>query len=107
MIEITDLEIDIIRELFKHPHIATEQSTPTHNTRSPFRWTGSMTDLVILLRGIVDMKSINDGKVTYEEFIPYMSRLLQRDLKNHKILYSNISKRKGEECNGFSRISYI
>ena len=55
-----------------------------------FTWTGKLTNLVILVKGLVLSKSINNGSITTKELVEYFQVMFNVDLKDHYRKYQDV-----------------
>ncbi len=55
-----------------------------------FTWTGKLTNLVILVKGLVLSKSINNGSVSTKELVEYFQVMFNVDLKDHYRKYQDV-----------------
>lgn len=58
------------------------------------KWTGSIIDLVELIYGLDEMKSINNGEIPIQELAFYFSELLNIEIKDCYSAYVDMKRRK-------------
>lgn len=58
------------------------------------KWTGSIIDLVELIYGLDEMKSINNGDIPIQELAFYFSQLLNIEIKDCYSAYVDMKRRK-------------
>ena len=69
----------------------------------PFRWTGTLIELVELIYGLQEIGCINDGEASLNELTGYLGKLLGVEIKDILCYntYANIKHRKNESCTYF------
>lgn len=69
----------------------------------PFRWTGTLIELVELIYGLQEIGCINDGEASINELTGYLGKLLGVEIKDILCYntYANIKHRKNESCTYF------
>lgn len=77
------------------PLSATQKSD---NQPPPFRWTGTLIELVELIYGLQEIGCINDGEASINELTGYLGKLLGVEIKDILCYntYANIKHRKNE-----------
>ena len=53
-------------------------------------WTGKLTNLVLLVKGMVLTNSINNGNITTKELVEYIQVMFNVDLKDHYRKYQDV-----------------
>lgn len=68
------------------------------NQPPPFRWTGTLIELVELIYGLQEIGCINDGEASINELTGYLGKLLGVEIKDILCYntYANIKHRKNE-----------
>lgn len=92
--------VSFIRRMLKHiqpqvPPLSTPKSD-IHTT--PFRWTGSLVELIEIIYALDEMGCINDGETAISELTVYFGRLLGLEIKDSHCYnaYSDMKRRKSD-----------
>lgn len=92
--------VSFIRRMLKHiqpqvPPLSTPKSD-IHTT--PFRWTGSLVELIEIIYALDEMGCINDGETAINELTAYFGRLFGLEIKESHCYnaYSDMKRRKSE-----------
>lgn len=92
--------VSFIRRMLKHvqtqvPPLSTPKSD-IHTT--PFRWTGSLVELIEIIYALDEMGCINDGESAINELTAYFGRLFGLEIKESHCYnaYSDMKRRKSE-----------
>ncbi len=83
--------------------------SPINNSSSlsPFKWTGSKSEIVEVIEAMLLIGSINDGNVTKKEFYEFIGNALQVDLSNHNNILDHIYNRKDDVGAADKRVKYL
>ena len=78
------------------PPLSAAQKSDNHPP--PFRWTGTLIELVELIYGLQEIGCINDGEASINELTGYLGKLLGVEIKDILCYntYANIKHRKNE-----------
>ncbi len=78
------------------PPLSTAQKSDIQSP--PFRWTGTLIELVELIYGLQEIGCINDGEASINELTGYLGKLLGVEIKDILCYntYANIKHRKNE-----------
>lgn len=78
------------------PSAATVCRPKSDNQPPPFRWTGTLIELVELIYGLQEIGCINDGEASINELTGYLGKLLGVEIKDILCYntYANIKHRK-------------
>lgn len=80
-----------------HHHVAlTPDSTPNIDAPPTMCWTGKASDLVELIYGIVESKSINNGETSLKEIAQYIYDMFGLKAKNCYQIYNDMKMRKND-----------
>ncbi len=63
---------------------------------SKFRWTGSVVEIVELIYGLIEMRSINNGETPITELASFVSEQFGIDIKDCYSTYVDIKRRKND-----------
>lgn len=92
--------LSFIRRMLKHASTQVPPlSTPkTESQTTPFRWTGTLIELVELIYGLQEIGCINDGETSINELTGYFGKLLGIEIKDILCYntYANIKHRKSD-----------
>lgn len=90
--------VSFIRRMLKYvqtqvPPLSTQKSD-IHT--SPFRWTGSLVELIEIIYALDEMGCINDGETAINELTAYFGRLFGLEIKDSHCYnaYSDMKRRK-------------
>lgn len=76
-------------------------------TNSPYKWTGSKSEIIEVIEGILLLGSINDGNVVKKEFYDFIGKALHVDLSNHNNILDHIYNRKDDVSDIDRRVHYL
>lgn len=92
--------LSFIRRMLKHASTQVPPlSTPkTQSQTTPFRWTGSLVELIEIIYALDEMGSINDGRNDIKELAAFFGSLLGREIKDRHCYdaYLDMKRRKNE-----------
>ncbi len=74
---------------------------------SPYKWTGSKSEIVELVEAILLVGSINDGRVVKKELYEFIGNIFAVDLSNHNNILDHIYNRKDTIGTTEGRVRYI
>lgn len=74
---------------------------------TPYKWTGSKSEIIEVIEAILLVGSINNGDVAKKDFYEFIGKVLQIDLSNHNNILDHIYKRKDYLSNNDKRIKYL
>lgn len=93
--------LSFVRRMLKYvqtqvPPLSTTQKSDIQTP--PFRWTGTLIELVELIYGLQEIGCINDGEASINELTGYLGKLLGVEIKDILCYntYANIRHRKNE-----------
>jgi len=90
---------NILRNLQMHQQcipLPLLNSEPQKFTDSKFKWTGSVVELVELIYGFIEMRSINNGETPITELASFVSEQFGLEIKDCYSAYVDIKRRKND-----------
>lgn len=77
------------------------------NTTSPYKWTGTKSELVEVIESILLIGSINNGNVAKKDLYEFIGNVFQVDLSNHNNILDHIYNRKDDMTSYDRRLKYL
>ncbi len=77
------------------------------NTISPYKWTGTKSELVEVIESILLIGSINNGNVAKKDLYEFIGNVFQVDLSNHNNILDHIYNRKDDMTSYDRRLKYL
>jgi hypothetical protein len=93
--------LSFIRHTLKHiqPQVLPLSTSNTINqgpSLIPYRWTGSTVELVELIYGLAEMRSVNNGESTITELACFISKQFNIEIKDCYSAYVDMKRRKND-----------
>lgn len=92
--------LSFIRHILKHVQTQPPPQSPFNNnhglTLTSYKWTGSTVELVELIYGIVEIRSINNGETPIAELASFISSQFGIEIKDCYSAYVDMKRRKND-----------